>query len=152
MSLSPCGNKNVFKRACACSGAHDCRAAHRQPTTRAPSLAACADVVFTIVGFPSDVREVILGEEGVLAGLRPGGVIVDMTTSEPSLAIEIARAAAGKGVSALDAPVSGGDIGAREARLSIMVGGDMAAFERVLPLFECMGKNIRYMGAAGAGQ
>src|SRR5689334_4156212 len=86
-------------------------------------VAAASDVVFTMVGFPADVREVILGPEGVLAGARAGSVVVDMTTSEPSLAEEIAAAAREQGVESLDAPVSGGDVGARNAALSIMVGG-----------------------------
>lgn len=90
-------------------------------------VAAASDIVFTIVGYPSDVRDVILGESGVLKALKPGGIVVDMTTSEPSLAAEIAAAAKAKGVASLDAPVSGGDIGAREARLSIMVGGECHA-------------------------
>jgi 3-hydroxyisobutyrate dehydrogenase len=114
--------------------------------------AARADAVFTIVGYPADVREVILGEDGVLAGATPGAVIVDMTTSEPSLAVEIAAAAAERGVDALDAPVSGGDVGARNATLSIMVGGDAAALERVRPLLETMGKTIVHQGGPGAGQ
>jgi len=111
-----------------------------------------SDVVFSIVGTPADVREVILGERGALAGLSRGGVIVDMTTSEPSLAVEIASAAAEKGVAALDAPVSGGDVGARNAALSIMVGGERGAFERVRPLFERMGKTIVHQGDPGSGQ
>ncbi|KDO23756.1 hypothetical protein SPRG_10533 [Saprolegnia parasitica CBS 223.65] len=123
--------------------------------TYAPTPAAVAaqsDVVFTIVGYPSDVRQVILGDQGVLSTLSPGGIVVDMTTSEPSLAKEIYAAAQAKGVSCIDAPASGGDVGAKEARLSIMVGGDAAALEKVLPLFNVMGKNIRHMGGAGAGQ
>lgn len=84
--------------------------------------AAASDVVFLIVGYPSDVREVVLGPQGVLAGLKPGGIVVDMTTSEPSLAREIYEAAKAKGVHSVDAPVSGGDVGARNAALSIMVG------------------------------
>ncbi|KAF0689061.1 Aste57867_19442 [Aphanomyces stellatus] len=111
-----------------------------------------ADVVFTIVGYPQDVREVILGSNGVLSTLRSGGIVVDMTTSEPSLAKEIFAAAKLKGVSSIDAPVSGGDVGAKEARLSIMVGGEAAALATVMPLFQVMGKNIRHMGGAGAGQ
>ncbi|MFA0757557.1 MAG: hypothetical protein PVTTEEND_001524 [Candidatus Fervidibacter sp.] len=111
-----------------------------------------SDVVFTIVGFPSDVREVYFGENGILAGTRAGMILVDMTTTEPSLAKEIYEAAKAKGATALDAPVSGGDVGAREARLSIMVGGDKDAFEAILPLFEAMGKNIVYQGGPGAGQ
>ncbi|ETV88444.1 hypothetical protein, variant 1 [Aphanomyces astaci] len=111
-----------------------------------------ADVVFTIVGYPSDVREVILGSNGVLSTLKSGGIVVDMTTSEPSLAKEIYNTAILQGVSSIDAPVSGGDVGAKEARLSIMIGGDAAAIATVQPLFQVMGKNIRHMGGAGAGQ
>src|SRR5205823_7279889 len=90
---------------------------------RPSDVAKRSDVVVAIVGFPKDVREVFLGPDGVLAGARPGMIAIDMTTSDPSLAREIAAAAEAKGVGALDAPVSGGDVGAREARLSIMVGG-----------------------------
>jgi 3-hydroxyisobutyrate dehydrogenase len=109
-----------------------------------------AEVTFAMVGYPRDVREVFLGGEGILAGAAKGTVAVDMTTSEPALAREIHAAA--KGVAVLDAPVSGGDIGAREARLSIMVGGDAEAFARVRPLFECMGKTIVHQGPTGSGQ
>ncbi|MCS7014806.1 MAG: NAD(P)-dependent oxidoreductase [Gemmatales bacterium] len=116
------------------------------------AVAERSDVVFAIVGFPQDVREVFLGSNGVLAGSRPGMIVVDMTTSEPTLAQEIYQAARVKGVGALDAPVSGGDVGAREARLSIMVGGDREVFEAVKPIFECMGKTIVLQGPAGAGQ
>jgi len=116
------------------------------------AVAASADVVFTMVGYPSDVREVILGEHGVLSGTKPGSVIVDMTTSEPSLAQEIARVAGERGVSTLDAPVSGGDVGARNATLSIMVGGDSQTVAAVRPLLEVMGKTIIHQGPAGAGQ
>ena len=106
---------------------------------RTPADAATAsDVVFTMVGYPADVREVILGEQGVLTGARRGATLVDMTTSEPTLAVEIDEAARAKGVAALDAPVSGGDVGARSATLSIMVGGDEAALERVRPLLDLM--------------
>lgn len=115
-------------------------------------VAEQSDVVFTIVGFPSDVREVYFGEEGILSGTRPNMILVDMTTTEPSLAKEIYEASKAKGATALDAPVSGGDVGAREARLSIMVGGDKEAFEAVLPIFETMGKNILYQGGPGSGQ
>jgi 3-hydroxyisobutyrate dehydrogenase len=111
-----------------------------------------SDVVFTIVGFPRDVREVTLGARGTLAAARPGTVLVDMTTSEPALAIEIAREAQAKGIRSIDAPVSGGDIGAREARLSIMIGGDKEVVDALRPLFETMGKTIVYQGPAGAGQ
>ncbi len=116
------------------------------------AVAERSDVVFAIVGYPKDVREVFLGTQGALAGCKAGGILVDMTTSEPSLAREIAEAAQAKGVGAVDAPVSGGDVGAREARLNIMIGGDADAVEAVKPLFECMGKNIVHLGPAGAGQ
>ena len=115
-------------------------------------VAKNSDIVFTIVGFPHDVREVILGEEGALAGCKSGNTIVDMTTSEPSLAIEIYEAAKQQGVAAIDAPVSGGDIGAKEARLSIMIGGDDAAVELAMPCFQAMGKTLVHQGPAGAGQ
>lgn len=116
------------------------------------SLAAKCKVVFTIVGFPPDVEEVYLGEGGLLQNMQSGGYVVDMTTSRPDLAARIFDEAQKFGISALDAPVSGGDIGAREARLSIMVGGEQDVFDMVLPLFELMGKNIVYQGKAGAGQ
>ena len=115
-------------------------------------VAAAADVIITIVGFPADVESVYLGEDGVLAQARSGSLAIDMTTSCPNLASRIAQEAAAKGVEVLDAPVSGGDIGAREARLSIMVGGSVSGFERALPLFEIMGKNIVHQGPAGSGQ
>jgi 3-hydroxyisobutyrate dehydrogenase len=114
--------------------------------------AASAQVVFTMVGFPSDVREVVLGEHGTLAGARAGSILVDMTTSEPTLAQEIRAAALERGLESIDAPVSGGDVGARNATLSIMVGGDIEAIERVRPLFELMGKTIVRQGDSGAGQ
>lgn len=116
------------------------------------ALAPLCDVVFTIVGFPKDVEEVYLGTNGLLAHMKPGAVLVDMTTSRPDLAARIAKEAQAKGGHALDAPVSGGDKGAREATLSIMVGGDKEAFDRVLPLFQVMGKNIVHQGPAGSGQ
>ena len=115
-------------------------------------VAEASDIVFSIVGYPSDVREVILGRDGALAGTSPNAILVDMTTSEPALAVEIARAARDKQVAAIDAPVSGGDIGAKEARLSIMVGGEPAAVAAVRPLFELMGKTIVHQGGPGAGQ
>jgi 3-hydroxyisobutyrate dehydrogenase len=115
-------------------------------------VAQHSDVVFTIVGFPRDVREVVLGPAGTLAGAKPGSILVDMTTSEPSLAIEIAAAAWEKGVFSLDAPVSGGDVGAREARLSIMIGGDAEAIEALRPCWEAMGKTFVRQGGPGAGQ
>jgi 3-hydroxyisobutyrate dehydrogenase len=115
-------------------------------------VARASDVVFTLVGFPEDVREVVLGEEGALAGCAPGNVLVDMTTSEPSLAVEIARAAAARGVHAVDAPVSGGDVGAREARLSIMIGGETEAVQALQPCWERMGRTVVHQGGPGAGQ
>ena len=115
-------------------------------------VAAASDVVFTIVGYPRDVREVTLGPEGTLAGMKADGVLVDMTTSEPALAREIFEAAKAKGVHAVDAPVSGGDIGAKEARLSIMVGGEGPAVEALMPMFRAMGKTIVHQGPSGAGQ
>ena len=111
-----------------------------------------SEFVFTIVGYPADVRAVYLGEGGLVEQAAPGAVLVDMTTSEPALATEIYQAARARGVAALDAPVSGGDLGARGASLAIMVGGEQEPFDRTLPLFEKMGKNIRLMGAPGAGQ
>jgi 3-hydroxyisobutyrate dehydrogenase len=116
------------------------------------AVAERCDVVFAIVGFPKDVREVFLGSSGALVGSRPGTILVDMTTSEPSLAREICEAAKAKGVHSVDAPVSGGDVGAKNAALSIMVGGDAEVVEAVRPLFECMGKTIIHQGPAGAGQ
>lgn len=116
------------------------------------AVAEASDVVFSIVGFPVDVRTVILGADGALAGSKSGNVIVDMTTSEPSLAVEIAEAAKKKGVHAVDAPVSGGDIGAREARLSIMIGGEKDVIDALKPCWEAMGKTIVHQGPAGAGQ
>jgi 3-hydroxyisobutyrate dehydrogenase len=115
-------------------------------------VAERSDVVFAIVGFPKDVREVFLGAQGALAGSRPGMALVDMTTSEPTLAREIYEAAKAKGVASIDAPVSGGDVGAKNAALSIMVGGDAKAIDAVKPLLECMGKTIVHQGPAGAGQ
>jgi 3-hydroxyisobutyrate dehydrogenase len=116
------------------------------------AVAEASDVVFTIVGYPADVREVTLGEDGILAGSRPGQIVVDMTTSEPALAVEIFEAAKARGVHAVDAPVSGGDVGAREARLTIMVGGESAAVEAVRPLLDIMGKTVVHQGPAGSGQ
>jgi 3-hydroxyisobutyrate dehydrogenase len=102
-------------------------------------VAEKSDIVFAIVGFPKDVREVFLGPQGALAGSKPGTLLVDMTTSEPSLAREIYEAAKAKQVHAVDAPVSGGDVGAKNAALSIMVGGDPDAVAAVQPCLECMG-------------
>ncbi len=116
------------------------------------AVTQAADVVFTIVGFPPDVRQVYFEDQGILKGLKPGGICVDMTTTSPSLAKEIARAATGQNANALDAPVSGGDVGAKNAHLSIMVGGDEPVFRTVLPLFQLMGRNIVHQGGPGAGQ
>jgi len=116
------------------------------------SVAAVCDIVFTIVGFPSDVEQVYLSDNGIIARSLFGAILVDMTTSSPLLARRIYEKAYGLGVSTLDAPVSGGDVGARDARLSIMVGGDQPAFEAVLPLFRLMGTNVVYQGPAGSGQ
>jgi 3-hydroxyisobutyrate dehydrogenase len=115
-------------------------------------VASQSDIVFVMVGYPHDVREVILGERGVLSGFSSHGIVVDMTTSSPRLAVEIAEAAQTKGCQALDAPVSGGDIGAREARLSIMVGGDQPTFEALNPCWQAMGKTILFQGGPGSGQ
>jgi 3-hydroxyisobutyrate dehydrogenase len=115
-------------------------------------VAEQSDVVFAIVGFPKDVREVFLGADGALAGSKSGAILLDMTTSEPSLAREIHDAAKAKGVFSVDAPVSGGDVGAKNAALSIMVGGDADVVAAVQPLLECMGKTIVHQGGAGAGQ
>lgn len=114
-------------------------------------LAAASQVVITMVGYPKDVEEVYLGEQGVLS-TKSGGYIVDMTTSSPILAQKIYAAAKSKGVASLDAPVSGGDLGARNATLAIMVGGDEADFQALLPVFQAMGKTINYFGTAGSGQ
>jgi len=115
-------------------------------------VAAQSDVVFTMVGFPQDVRDVYFSETGVLKGAHRGALFVDMTTTEPTLAREIYARAVELGCSAVDAPVSGGDVGARNQTLSIMIGGDNEAVGRVMPLFEILGKNIVHQGGAGAGQ
>ncbi|GGA17342.1 3-hydroxyisobutyrate dehydrogenase [Paenibacillus marchantiophytorum] len=115
-------------------------------------LAEQCQVIVTMVGFPSDVEEIYFGQNGILAHVKQGSYLVDMTTSSPILAKRIYDEALSKQVFSLDAPVSGGDIGAREARLSIMVGGDREVFDGVLPLLEKLGTNIVYQGAAGAGQ
>ncbi len=116
------------------------------------AVAKASDVIFTIVGYPADVREVVLGPDGVLAGCSSGKMVVDMTTSAPSLAIEIAEAARQIGAYGIDAPVSGGDVGARRAQLSIMIGGDREAVDALRPCFEAMGKTIVHQGGPGAGQ
>ena len=118
----------------------------------AGSAAAAADVVITMLGFPKDVEDTYLGKGGIVERAKSGALLIDMTTSSPILARKIATAASAKGLTALDAPVSGGDIGAKEARLVIMVGGEQAGFDRAKPLFELMGKNISLLGPAGSGQ
>ena len=115
-------------------------------------VAAASDVIFSIVGFPADVREVLLGETGALSGAAAGSILVDMTTSEPSLAVEVYQAAKAKGVASVDAPVSGGDIGAKNATLSIMVGGDKDVVDALTPCWNAMGKTLVHQGGAGAGQ
>ena len=115
-------------------------------------VARVAGVIFTIVGFPRDVEQVYLAQDGIVANMRDGAILVDMTTSSPALAVRIAEAASARSGRCLDAPVSGGDTGAREARLSIMVGGDKDAYDIVLPLLKIMGENIVYQGKAGSGQ
>jgi 3-hydroxyisobutyrate dehydrogenase len=116
------------------------------------AVAEQTDVIFTMVGFPEDVREVYLGESGILATAKPGSIVIDMTTTSPTLAQEICSAAVSKSVHAIDAPVSGGDVGARNATLSIMVGGDKGVLEAIKPFLETMGKQIVHQGGPGAGQ
>ena len=115
-------------------------------------VADASDVIFTMVGFPQDVSEVYLGEAGLVRQARKGMVCVDMTTAPPSLAGTIAEALKARGAYFLDAPVSGGDVGARNASLSIMVGGETSVVEAIRPLFECLGQRIVHQGKAGAGQ
>ncbi len=126
------------------------RGARWAETPRA--VAEASDVVFSMVGFPDDVAAVVLGDDGALAGARPGAVLVDMTTSRPSLAERIAEQARERGVHAIDAPVSGGDVGAREARLSIMIGGDRAVVDALDPCWRALGRTVVHQGGAGAGQ
>ena len=118
----------------------------------AGSAAAQADVVITMLGFPTDVESSYLGSGGIVERAKQGALLIDMTTSSPVLARTVADAAAKRGLASLDAPVSGGDLGAREARLVIMVGGEQDAFARAKPIFELMGKTINLLGGAGAGQ
>lgn len=115
-------------------------------------VAANSEIVFTIVGLPNDVKEVYLGDRGILTEDGPCAVAVDMTNSNPTLAQTIASESAKRGIESLDVPVSGGDVGAKEANLAIMVGGKKEVFDKVLPLFQLMGKTISYMGGPGAGQ
>ena len=121
-----------------------------RPTPAA--VAAEAEVAFTMVGTPDDVEETYLAPQGIFAAEPKCRIVVDMTTSEPALAVRLAQAASKKNIASLDAPVSGGDVGAREATLAIMVGGEREIFEEVLPLFRFLGKTISLMGGPGAGQ
>lgn len=111
-----------------------------------------ADIIITMVGYPKDVEEVYFGESGILENAKPGTYVIDMTTSEPTLAKRIYEEAKKKGIYSLDAPVSGGDVGAKNAALTIMVGGDVQVFNDMKPILEIMGRNIVLQGAAGAGQ
>jgi len=115
-------------------------------------VAAATDITITIVGYPRDVEEVYFGDNGILAKSKAGNIVIDMTTSSPQLAKKIYETAKERDVVSLDAPVSGGDLGARNAALSIMVGGDEKTFKEVLPIFQLMGKNIVFQGEAGCGQ
>jgi 3-hydroxyisobutyrate dehydrogenase len=126
------------------------RGAHWAESPRATATAS--DVLFTMVGFPQDVRQVYFGADGIFAGARAGTILIDMTTTQPSLSREMTDAAAARGLYAIDAPVSGGDVGARKARLSIMVGGEKQAVQAVMPLFEILGKKIVHQGGPGSGQ
>ena len=134
------------------SKAHPLLDAGAQWAESPAAVAAASDVVFSIVGYPRDVREVHLGDAGTLSTLAAGGVLVDMTTSQPALAVEIAAAAEEKGIAAIDAPVSGGDVGARTGTLSIMIGGDEATVAALAPLWDAMGKTWVRQGGPGAGQ
>lgn len=116
------------------------------------AVATASDIIFTMVGFPADVESVTLGHDGILSGARPGSILVDMTTSTPEFARRLAAEAEARHLEALDAPVSGGDVGARNAALSIMVGGREPAFRQVEPLLHCLGTRITHMGPPGAGQ
>lgn len=115
-------------------------------------VAQASDIVFTMVGIPEEVRSVYFAEDGVFEGISNGNTVVDMSTTSPSLSVEIASRAGQRGVHAVDAPVSGGDVGARNATLSIMAGGEEAIVNDLRPLFDCFGKSVMYMGAAGNGQ
>jgi 3-hydroxyisobutyrate dehydrogenase len=141
---------HVFNRTQSSADALVARGArwHESPA----ELAGGVDVVCTMLGTPADVRDVVLGEGRVLASMRAGSLLIDLTTSEPSLAVEIHKAAKERGVDSLDAPVSGGDVGARNGTLVIMVGGDADAFDRARPVLEPLGQTIELQGGAGTGQ
>lgn len=115
-------------------------------------IAQKANVIISMVGYPSDVEEIYLGENGLIKNGKQGTYLIDMTTSTPTLAVKIAEEAKKRGMESLDAPVSGGDIGARDAKLTIMVGGSSEAFEAVRPIFEILGSNVVHQGPAGSGQ
>jgi 3-hydroxyisobutyrate dehydrogenase len=115
-------------------------------------LAANSDVVITIIGMPHDVEEVYFGKDGIFQSVREGTILVDMTTTKPSLAVEIYQEARKKGCTAVDAPVSGGEVGAINGALAIMIGGDKDVVDQIMPIFEVFGKNMVYQGKAGAGQ
>ncbi|MFS0762968.1 NAD(P)-dependent oxidoreductase [Peribacillus phoenicis] len=115
-------------------------------------IAQRANVIISMVGYPSDVEEIYLGENGLIENGKQGTYLIDMTTSTPSLAVKIAEEAKKRGMESLDAPVSGGDIGARDAKLTIMVGGSSEAFEAVRPIFDIIGSNVVHQGPAGSGQ
>lgn len=125
-------------------GAHWCK--------NPKSVAQKSDVIFSIVGFPEDVETVIFGSQGVLAGAKEGSIVVDMTTSKPSLAQTIFKQGKKRGIKTIDAPVSGGDSGARNAELAIMAGGEKQVFDQIHPILKLIGNNISYMGEAGQGQ
>lgn len=110
------------------------------------------DIIFTMVGYPKDVEEVYIGENGIFSAAKQGAIVIDMTTSEPTLAKKLYHEASERGLHSLDAPVSGGDIGAKNGTLSLMVGGDRDVFEKMQPTFELFGQNIIYQGVAGSGQ
>lgn len=115
-------------------------------------IASKSDVIITIIGKPQDVENVYLSDDGIVQHAKAGSYAIDMTTSKPKLATKIYEQAKEKGIHALDAPVSGGDVGAKNAKLTIMVGGEKTAYDAVLPIFERMGENIVLQGEAGAGQ
>lgn len=115
-------------------------------------VAYASDIVFSIVGFPGDVEEVMIGDAGALKGLRKGGILCDMTTSSPELAKKIAMRAGAVGCFSLDAPVTGGDVGAQKASLSIFIGGDENALQRAMPCLKVMGEKFMYCGGPGSGQ
>lgn len=116
------------------------------------AVAEQADIIFSMVGFPQDVEAIYLGDDGILAGVHAGQTVVDMTTSTPSLAVKISAAATKLGVQALDAPVSGGDIGAKNGTLTVMIGGDRDTFDALRPIFDTFSQSLNYFGAAGMGQ